>query len=167
MPTRFKYVPVQPQNYNLTPVEILLATDQELNEYMGVKKYAPYRKEVKWDGARNERLREFKSKLAQRVANTVGFKESQGSMQGDPAKKKRMGKKERMKMKGTAGDADEGNITATLADQSEAPTAELKAQKRKPDARESDDASHEAQVTHGKKKRRRKHKSQKEEGIDV
>ena len=119
---------------------------------MGVKKYAPYRKEVKWDGKRNERLREFKSKLAQRTGNTVGLKESQGGLQGDTAKKKRMGKKERMKMKTTAGDADEGNITATLADRSEARTVELKVQKRKPDA------SCEAHVEHGKKKRRRKHK---------
>ncbi|KAF8891880.1 KRI1-like family C-terminal-domain-containing protein [Infundibulicybe gibba] len=44
MPTRFKYVPVQPQSFALSPVEILMATDQELNEYMSVKKYAPYRK---------------------------------------------------------------------------------------------------------------------------
>lgn len=165
MPTRFKYVPVQPQNYNLTPVEILMATDQDLNEYMGVKKYAPYRKEVKWDGKRNERLREFKSKLAQRFPNTVGLKESQGGVEGDPAKKKRMGKKERMKMKATAGDADEGNITAALADQSEAPTPKPK--KRKPDARKPDNASREAQVAHGKKKRRRKHNDQKGKGIEV
>ncbi|KAK7691350.1 hypothetical protein QCA50_004746 [Cerrena zonata] len=44
IPTRFKYTKVQPQTFALTPEEILLATDAELNQYMGIKKYAPYRK---------------------------------------------------------------------------------------------------------------------------
>ncbi|GAA5850066.1 hypothetical protein JCM8547_001001 [Rhodosporidiobolus lusitaniae] len=41
--TRFKYAKVQPQAFNLTAEEILLATDAELNAFMSLKKLAPYR----------------------------------------------------------------------------------------------------------------------------
>ena len=76
LPTRFKYVPVPTQTYSLTPVEILLATDKELNEYVSVKKYAPYRQEKdrsRWDTKEKEKLREFKEKLGERVGERVGF----------------------------------------------------------------------------------------------
>ncbi|GAA5980268.1 hypothetical protein JCM11641_005524 [Rhodosporidiobolus odoratus] len=43
--TRFRYAKVQPSNYNLTPEEILLATDAELNSFMSLKKLAPYRQD--------------------------------------------------------------------------------------------------------------------------
>ena len=43
MPTRFHYTSTAPENYGLTPAEILLATDAELNSYVGLKKLAPYR----------------------------------------------------------------------------------------------------------------------------
>ncbi|GAA5949086.1 hypothetical protein JCM21900_004854 [Sporobolomyces salmonicolor] len=41
--TRFRYAKVAPSSYNLTPEEILLATDAELNAFMSLKKLAPYR----------------------------------------------------------------------------------------------------------------------------
>ena len=77
----------------MTPVEILLASDKELNEYMSIKKYASYRKEVKWDSKRTERLKEFKTKIADRTRST--------DTPENPAseKKKRKGKKERMKLR--------------------------------------------------------------------
>ncbi|KAI9568797.1 Krr1-domain-containing protein [Boletus coccyginus] len=43
MPTRFHYIPVASESYGLKPAEILLATDAELNSYVGLKKMAPYR----------------------------------------------------------------------------------------------------------------------------
>ncbi|BGP12777.1 hypothetical protein JCM10213_007291 [Rhodosporidiobolus nylandii] len=43
--TRFKYAKVQPSSFNLTPEEILLATDAELNSFMSLKKLAPYRQD--------------------------------------------------------------------------------------------------------------------------
>ena len=43
MPTRFHYTSVASENYGLAPAEILLATDAELNSYVGLKKMAPYR----------------------------------------------------------------------------------------------------------------------------
>jgi protein KRI1 len=42
-PTRFKYAPVDATAFDLTPEEILLATDAELNTYVGLSKLATYR----------------------------------------------------------------------------------------------------------------------------
>lgn len=42
--TRFKYVKSAPSTFGLTPAEILLATDAELNELVSVKALAPYRR---------------------------------------------------------------------------------------------------------------------------
>ncbi|KAK0502995.1 KRI1-like family C-terminal-domain-containing protein [Armillaria luteobubalina] len=93
MTTRFKYTPVQAQNFALTPAEILMATDAELNEYMGVKKYAPYRKDSVWDPKRGEKLKELKQKITARSGDSATTLESE-----KPAKK-RKGKKERMRSK--------------------------------------------------------------------
>jgi protein KRI1 len=76
-------------------VEILMATDAELNEYMSVKKYAPYRtnRDVKWDGKRNDRLKELKTRIAERSGGALT--DDAGGRQ----MKKRKGKKERQKQK--------------------------------------------------------------------
>jgi protein KRI1 len=76
-----------------------MATDQELNEYMSVKKYAPYRKDVKWDSKRVDRLKEFKSNISQRVS-VSGTGEGNNT---DKPTKKRRGKKERSKLKNAVG----------------------------------------------------------------
>ncbi|KAG1878816.1 KRI1-like family C-terminal-domain-containing protein [Suillus subluteus] len=96
IPTRFKYATTAPQTFALTPTEILMATDKELNQYVSVKRYAPYRAE-KWDRNRGERLTEFRENLKQRVGATRTSHRSE-----DPTPKKRLGKKERQKMKAAA-----------------------------------------------------------------
>jgi len=85
-----------------------MATDQELNEYMGVKKYAPYRKEARWDSKRTERLKEFRNKIRERIP----IADDENSLTGKPAKR-RKGKKERMKLK--AGMADEDHKGEAVA----------------------------------------------------
>ncbi|KAF9442814.1 hypothetical protein P691DRAFT_779207 [Macrolepiota fuliginosa MF-IS2] len=126
LPTRFKYTPVAPQTYSLTPVEILLATDKELNEFMSVKRYAPYKTDArKWDAKRQQKLKELKGALAGRSktggwlvkdsANGAGGASGSGSRagnaqgEGEQKAKKRKGKKERMKAKAAAAEGeDEG-----------------------------------------------------------
>ncbi|KAF7297860.1 Kri1-C domain-containing protein [Mycena chlorophos] len=131
-PTRFHYTSVAPQSYALTASEILQAKDAELNEYMGIKKYAPYRQEG-WDKNRNERLKEFKGKIQERMgASGAGAQEGGDGL----AKKKRKGKKERMREKAEA-DATETGI------------------KRK---REDDGDAEDAAPTEGSKKKRRRKK---------
>eukprot|EP00850_Spirogloea_muscicola_P012152 SM000077S21626 [mRNA] locus=s77:503682:512513:- [translate_table: standard] len=43
LPTRFRYRPVAPNMYGLNAAAILLADDRELNQFVSVKKLAPYR----------------------------------------------------------------------------------------------------------------------------
>lgn len=87
----------------MTPAEILLATDAELNEYMGLKKYAPYRKPGKdrWDikNKRREQLNELKRKIAERSGQNPHLAMSQWTEEQGEVKKKRKGKKERMRVK--------------------------------------------------------------------
>ncbi|TFY50735.1 hypothetical protein EVJ58_g10912, partial [Rhodofomes roseus] len=89
----------RPQTFGLSATEILMATDAELNQFMGVKKLAPYRKEGKgktWDGQRTARLKELKDKLKDR-----GIVLGEGGADRDRTEKpkKRKGKKERMREK--------------------------------------------------------------------
>jgi len=99
MPTRFRYTTAAKSSYGLTPTEILLADDKDLNEYVGLKKLAPYRKQHDtWDAKRGERLREFKKKLSGRVGG-VGVDVNEGEHLNDNKEKKRKGRKERMREK--------------------------------------------------------------------
>ncbi|EJD40330.1 hypothetical protein AURDEDRAFT_153563 [Auricularia subglabra TFB-10046 SS5] len=102
LPTRFKYTSVGADDFGLSPAEILMATDAELNSYVGVKRYAPYRKDrgKKWDAARGEKLRELREKIKERRAR-AGIEEGDAGADEDAGerKKKRKGKKERLKEK--------------------------------------------------------------------
>ena len=126
-----------------------MATDQELNEYMGVKKYAPYRKEARWDPKRVDRLKAFKEKISER-ASVAGI--GQGSGTADKSTKKRKGKKERLKLR--AGAADEDREVAS--DPSN--LGGSGALKRKQESGDVDGLVGNAQETahHGKKRRRKK-----------
>ncbi|KAI0785892.1 KRI1-like family C-terminal-domain-containing protein [Abortiporus biennis] len=162
MPTRFKYAKVAPQAYNLTPTEILLATDAELNEFMGLRKFAPYRKESKnWDNRRIEKLKELKAKLKDRASSSWWGGDSADKFSGrggeEPPKKKRKGKKERMKEKGVAGEngatRDGNDEDGADVEMEDAPSRQekesLKVKETNGDQGEDEPS---------KKKRKRKHK---------
>lgn len=64
----FKYREVSPETFGLTTREILLADDKDLNEFIGVKKFAPYRsKEARTKDkrkyAKKKRLREWRKQV--------------------------------------------------------------------------------------------------------
>jgi protein KRI1 len=79
-----------------------MATDKELNEYMSVKKYAPYRlakaDKHRYGKAQQEKLQDLKSKVAERSGGAFGF-DATGQAERDLNPKKRKGKKERMRVK--------------------------------------------------------------------
>ncbi|KAE8245834.1 hypothetical protein A4X06_0g5385 [Tilletia controversa] len=120
MPTRFKYASVPKINYGLTPVEILMADDKDLNEFMGMKMLQPYRKGGSGSQAQyrrpadlGKRLWEFRSKLAKKAQKMggagVGGVVATGS-NGEPQKSKRKGKKERLKRKALEGQEEGGKV---------------------------------------------------------
>ncbi|KAG0151841.1 hypothetical protein CROQUDRAFT_667555 [Cronartium quercuum f. sp. fusiforme G11] len=111
LPTRFKYTKVEPDPLRMTPAEILMATDAELNDIIGLKKLAPYRTIAdEKTSTRKKKLKELREKLKARrwgeATSTTGpstlvmrdrRKRSQNGDQDQPRAKKRKGKKERQK----------------------------------------------------------------------
>ncbi|KAH8103625.1 KRI1-like family C-terminal-domain-containing protein [Cristinia sonorae] len=169
MPTRFKYTKVQPASYSLTPVEILLAKDSELNQFMGLKQIAPYRdkKQERWDRNRNAKVTDLKQQLDGRrwgdeVYGEHGIGSSAGANREDRPKK-RKGKKERMKMKANVGDRvggtahDDGQGEATVNDV-EASGISGKKRKAEGDTKEEVDGGEVVSSEGPSKKRRRRHK---------
>ncbi|KAG0369944.1 KRI1-like family C-terminal-domain-containing protein [Gamsiella multidivaricata] len=72
IPTRFKYHKVKPATFGLTPVEILLADDKDLNEFISLKKFAPYRRpDLQDEDARKfskkKRVQMFRHKLKTQI----------------------------------------------------------------------------------------------------
>ncbi|KAH6910281.1 KRI1-like family C-terminal-domain-containing protein [Coprinopsis sp. MPI-PUGE-AT-0042] len=173
MPTRFKYVPIPTQTYSLDPVEILLADDKDLNEYMSIKKYAPYRKEkgdrARWDPKQKEKLQEFKNKVREREVRFFGSSVSgdgRGEVHergegGEKPKKKRKGKKERMKMKEAGGDEDEGPVAEDVKVEKqvafEQPEESNTSKKKKRKREEKEERIVDDEDAASKKKRRRRH----------
>ncbi|KAF9047736.1 KRI1-like family C-terminal-domain-containing protein [Panaeolus papilionaceus] len=161
MPTRFKYTQVKPDALALNPVEILMATDKELNEYVGIKKYAPYRQgedKSRYTKKRQEKLQELKSTVKARMvraglvraangawgaaaggSSTRGASRASGAEGGEEKPKKRLGKKERMKLTAAQGGEDgegegEGGGDLAMVDAvMESPMKEKKEKKRKRD----------------------------------
>ena len=161
LPTRFKYVPVQPTDYSLTPAEVLMATDKELNEYMSVKKYAPYRlakaDKHRFGNAQQEKLRDLKGRVAERAGGVFGF-DGTGQAEGDLKPKKRKGKKERKRLKSELVGAEE-DVETVAQGGSEG----LKKRKREKDDdfgadRAKDRGVGDNQENVPTKKRKRKHK---------
>lgn len=99
----------------LTPAEILLATDAELNAYESLKKLAPYRRPGEKEGRNRKKLKELRKALARRrwgdevrPEEEYTFKDyssnkrvhGDGEVEGQPKpKEKRLGKKQRQKLK--------------------------------------------------------------------
>lgn len=156
MPTRFKWTTVAPDSSGLTAAEILLATDRELNEFMSIKKLAPFKNKTAWDRERITKLKELKDKIAHRswggvpvaeLANEQG--DGQDGAQGGKTKK-RKGKKERQKQK---------NLASANGDQQ----AEVAMEEETTGINDVADTTTEADVVERPvKKRRRKNKAAQE-----
>jgi len=92
IPTRFHYTPVPTQqSYDLTPAEILLATDAELNELTSLKRLAPYRID---EGRSQKKLKKRIELLRERLKGRKwgeGIDEEEGPERGEGKKRKREG----------------------------------------------------------------------------
>jgi protein KRI1 len=138
-----------------------MATDAELNQYLSVKKYAPYRRDKRWDAARGERLKELKQKVSERMTNVTG----EASLSLHTPAKKRMGKKERLKMReGGLLNGEEGVVAAVAV--AAAPTADGKSdevvgKRRRVDGGVEDDVERMGMREEGggRKRRRRQKKA--------
>lgn len=168
MPTRFHYAQVKSDSFALTPAEILLSTDAELNSYVGLRKYAPYRdkKQSSWDTQRNSKLDDLRKGLQGRRWGSTVYGEGSQRRAGDDrdgAKpKKRMGKKERTKLK--AAQAAEGGEGEPAENGSHGDDAETESPAKPSRKRRSDDGDEEEEkkdnaVADGpSKKKRRRHR---------
>lgn len=111
-----------------------MADDKDLNKYVGIKKYAPYRRGGNWDKQRPERLKEFRE-------NFVAKRPTGGDKDGEMQVKKRKGKKERQREKAVS--------TGVTGPETQEPLEFSGTKKRKPE--ESTEES-------SQKKRKRRHK---------
>jgi protein KRI1 len=162
MPTRFRYAPVAKTPFGLSASEILLADDKDLNEYVGLKNLAPYRKQREtWDAKRGERLREFKKKVSGRLEETGANDTTlEHLVDGEHKTKKRKGKKERMREK--AAQVAEGS--EVVDSEVEMKTTDSPSKINKLSKEQSEDVGEDMGMTasseHVKKKRRRQKKSE-------
>ncbi|CAO1637152.1 unnamed protein product [Sympodiomycopsis kandeliae] len=111
LPTRFHYTPVTKTSYGLTPVEILMGNDKDLNDVIGLKYFQPYRKSALQNRKPrdlNRKLKEFRRRLDEKQDKSGdGKKRVREDGEAGGEGKKRKGKKERQKEK-MAAQADEG-----------------------------------------------------------
>ena len=141
-----------------------MATDKELNEYMSVKKYAPYRlakaDKYRFGNAQQEKLRDLKGRVAERAGGVFGFGGT-GQAEGDLKPKKRMGKKERKRLKSDLDGAEED--VETVAQGGSEDLSGSKKRKREKDDNSGADGTKgrgvgDNQESVPTKKRKRKHK---------
>jgi protein KRI1 len=162
-PTHFRYVPVAKTAYGLAPAEILLADDKDLNEYVGLKKLAPYRKQRDtWDANRHTRLREFKNRVSERLGEAgADVVAAEHLADGERKAKKRKGKKERMREKAGLApeEAQEAGEVETKA--MDSPRHSNKHAKRRSDDEEDESLGNIAVSEPMKKKRRRQKRVEK------
>lgn len=96
-PTRFKYASVPKENYGLSAVEILMADDADLNNVVGMRSLQPYRRNTAKPSNLKKRLKRFREELDAREADEEPTEQP---------KKKRLGRKERQKLKATREEAE-------------------------------------------------------------
>lgn len=89
-PTRFKYASVPKDDYGLSAVEILMADDADLNNVVGLKRLQPYRRGSKRPSNLKTRLKRFREDMQAR---------EQPDEAEERPKKKRLGRKERKRVK--------------------------------------------------------------------
>lgn len=84
-PVRFKYRNVEPENFNLTTEEMLIADEKDLNAVISLKKLGPYRAgalkekdDHKWKKTKKKRLWEFRSKLKGKKFTNAEEEEEEG-----------------------------------------------------------------------------------------
>lgn len=97
-PTRFKYTQVPSSSYGLTPEEILLAEDEDLQGIVSLKRLQPYREGRSRPSDLNARIKEFRRKYQNRQEEQFEDKDDKE----EKSKTKRMGKKERQRRKEAA-----------------------------------------------------------------
>lgn len=170
--TRFKYVKSSSSSFGLSPAEILLATDAELNELMSVKALAPYRRGGlgRAGYGLGRRVRDLKAKLRDRKwgeeveepskqqqkkkapggvgSNAIPLGPKKVDGEGRPGK--RLGRKERMKLKTAAGEDVEGEQASGVGEKRKRSESVVESTEPAADAAAEGDAE--------KKKKRRKKK---------
>lgn len=95
-PTRFKYAQVAPADYGMSAVDILLADDMQLNNVVGLKNLQPYRKGKARPIDLGKRLGDFRREVYGQQKNAAS---RQGADGESGTTKKRLGKKERQRLK--------------------------------------------------------------------
>ncbi|KAF9581260.1 hypothetical protein BGW38_001782 [Lunasporangiospora selenospora] len=100
-PTRFKYHKVGSSSYGLSPVEILLADDADLNEFVSLKKFAPYRRSDMQESdikkySKKNRVQLFRSKLKQKLKKDGAELEKSW----DPAERRKKEKEKKAREEG-------------------------------------------------------------------
>merc|ERR1712159_116155 len=93
IPTRFKYREVEPESYGLTTEDILLADDEDLNQYVSLKKLATYRNDGGRDGKNLDKKRKrLRAKLKLRKEHLEEEAKEQAALAASSSSK-RKGKK--------------------------------------------------------------------------
>jgi protein KRI1 len=95
--TRFKYAKTKPNRFGLNPAELLIMDENELNQYISLKKLAPYREnEWKLSDAKRQKLKERTKDLLW-SAKADDQKDGKKKRRKDNADKSTDGKKKRWK----------------------------------------------------------------------
>ncbi|PWZ00064.1 Krr1-domain-containing protein [Testicularia cyperi] len=112
-PTRFKYTQVAPADFGMSAVDILLADDNQLNNVVGLKNLQPYRRGKNRPIDLGRRLGEFRREVygannRHHGPNHHQKKDNTDAKQhdADNQPKKRLGKKERQRLKNAKEAAD-------------------------------------------------------------
>lgn len=119
--TRFKYAKVPAESFNLTPEEILLATDAELNSFMSLKKLAPYRHDSaayqsKQAQKQRKKLKELRDTIRNRKwGEEVDEAQAQAALEKRKEKKRRYRENAEKKSGGSA--AADGTADASAGAQ--------------------------------------------------